>query len=135
MLLRGSLEQRRNYEEPFCVQRLPADRLACPTVPVRCVALIAFFAMKVGMHPRTLGTLILLGGFVRSLPIALSIPPQSGEREAEALGRIDCCEGLAKFVKRHFCISLDERPGWRNLILWSKQSRKRSTLCVTRDSA
>jgi len=56
-----------------------ATGLACPTIPVRCVALIAFLAMKVGVNPRTLDALVLLRGFVCSLPIALGIPPQPDE--------------------------------------------------------
>ena len=39
------------------------------------VALIAFLAMQVGVHPRALRTLILLSGFVCPRPIALRIPP------------------------------------------------------------
>ncbi len=35
------------------------------------------------MHPRTLDPFVLLSGFVRSLPVALAIPPQSGERVRE----------------------------------------------------
>src|ERR1035438_3380810 len=39
--------------EPFGTQRLPANGLACPTVPVGCVALIAFLAMQVRREPKS----------------------------------------------------------------------------------
>jgi hypothetical protein len=39
------------------------------------VVLIAFFAMQVGVHPRTLGAFVLLSGFVGPSPITLGIPP------------------------------------------------------------
>ena len=38
-------------------------------------ALIAFLAMQVGVHPRTIGAFVLLSGFVGSRPIAIGIPP------------------------------------------------------------
>jgi hypothetical protein len=76
----------------FRIQWLPANGLVRPTVPVGCVALIAFPAMQVGVHPRTLRSFVPLSGFVRSRPIALGIPPQSSEGESESgwrLGRGD----------------------------------------------
>ena len=53
------------------------------------------------MNPRTIASFILLRRFVRSLPIALAIPPQSGEGESESGWRIGCDEGLAEFVQGH----------------------------------
>jgi len=47
------------------------------------IAVIALLAVQVRMHPRTLDPFVLLSGFVRSLPVALAIPPQSGERVRE----------------------------------------------------
>jgi hypothetical protein len=61
--------------EPFRIERLSANSLACATIPIGCVTLIAFLAMKVGVHPRTLGAFVLLSGFVRSRPIVLGVPP------------------------------------------------------------
>ena len=61
--------------EPFRIQWLPANRLACATVPVRRVVLIAFFSMEVGVYPRTLRSFVLLSGFVCPRPIALRVPP------------------------------------------------------------
>ena len=52
------------------------------------VALIAFFAVEVGMHPRTLDAFVLLGGFVCSRPIAFAIPPESGEGVREFRWRL-----------------------------------------------
>ena len=42
---------------------------------------IAFLAMQVGVHPRTLGPFVLLSGFVGSRPIALGVPPETRECE------------------------------------------------------
>ena len=51
------------------------NRLACTTIPVGCVVLIAFLAVQVGVHPRTLGAFVLLSRFVGPSPITLGIPP------------------------------------------------------------
>ena len=74
-----SHKQRHNDAEPFSVERFPANWFACSAVPVGCIALVALLAMQISMNPRTVNFFVLLGGFVRSLPIALAIPPQSGE--------------------------------------------------------
>ena len=44
--------------------------------------------MQVGVHPRTLDAFVLLSGFVRSRPIALGIPPESGEGVRESGWRL-----------------------------------------------
>ncbi len=80
LLVSWPLAARTNFNaQPFRIQRLPANRLSHPTVPVGCVALIALFAKQVGVNSRTLGAFVPLGGFVRPRPIALGVPPQSGE--------------------------------------------------------
>ena len=61
--------------EPFGIEWLSANGLAYTTIPIGCVALIAFLAVKVGMHPRTLASFILLSRLVGSRPIVLGIPP------------------------------------------------------------
>jgi hypothetical protein len=61
--------------EPFRIQWLSANWFSCSAVPVDCVALVAFFAMKISMNPTTLGAFVLLCGFVRPCPVALRIPP------------------------------------------------------------
>jgi hypothetical protein len=71
----GLSQQISRDAEPFRIQWLPAYGLACSTVPVRSVALIAFFAMQVRVYPRTLLAFVLLGRFVSPLPIPLGIPP------------------------------------------------------------
>jgi len=96
-----SLQQRIDDAQPFRIERLPAHRLASPAIPVRCVAPIALLAMQIGMHPRTLDPFVLLSGFVRSLPVLLAIPPQSGERVRESGWRLGRGERLAKFVQGH----------------------------------
>src|ERR1700758_1375709 len=62
--------------KPFRMQRLPADGLACPVVPIGCVALIALLTVQVSVNPRAVLAFVLLCGFVCPLPIALAIPPQ-----------------------------------------------------------
>src|ERR1700675_1865511 len=79
-----SLQHRIDDAQPLRIERLPAHRLASPAVPVCGIPLIAFLAMQVGMHPRTVLPFILLCGFVCSLPVALASPPQSGERVRES---------------------------------------------------
>jgi hypothetical protein len=76
-------QQLSHNAEPFRIQWFPTNRLPRPTVPISCVALIAFLAMQVGVHPRTLGAFVLLSRFVSLSPIALGIPPQPGEGERE----------------------------------------------------
>jgi hypothetical protein len=87
-----------DYVDPFRIEWLPADRLSRPTVPVRCVALITFFAMQVGMNPRTLCAFVLLGGFVCSRPIALAVPPESSECVRESGWRLGRSERFAEVV-------------------------------------
>ena len=70
-----SAKQAFDNAEPFPVERLPAHGFTSPTIPIGCVALIAFFPVEVRMHPRTLDAFILLRGFVRPPPIALGVPP------------------------------------------------------------
>lgn len=93
--------QRCDAAEPPPIKRLPANWLASPTVPVRCVALIAFLAVQVGVNPRSVDTFILLRGFVRPCPIAFPIRPQSSEREGKSGWRFGRGERLSKFVQRH----------------------------------
>jgi hypothetical protein len=83
--------------QPFRIERLPADGLACPVVPVGCVALITFLAVQIGMYPRTLDAFVLLSGFVRSLPVAIAVPPQPGK--CVSGWRLGRGQRLAKFVQ------------------------------------
>ena len=76
---------------------------ACPPdCTILSIALIAFLAMQIGVNPRSLEALILLGGFVRPIPIALSIPPQSGEGIRESGWRFGRGKRLAEVVEGHF---------------------------------
>ena len=95
-------EQLSHDATPLRIERLPAYWLACATVPIRRVVLIAFLAMQVGMNPRTIPAFVLLGGFVRPLPISFRIPPQSGECVGESRWRLGRGEGLTEFVQRYF---------------------------------
>ena len=76
-------------------------RLASATVPIRCVALVAFLPMKVGVEPRSVHASVLMRGFLRSRPIAFGVPPQSGEGRRESGWRLGGGERLAKFVQGH----------------------------------
>jgi hypothetical protein len=73
-------QQYSDNAEPFRIERFSTNGLTGPTVPISGVGVIAFLAMEVGVNPRTLYAFVLLGGFVRFLPIALGVPPQSAER-------------------------------------------------------
>ena len=68
-------------------------------LPVGCVALIAFLAVEIRVNPRSLDAFVLLRGVVCSRPIALCIPPQSGDRVRESGWRVGRGERLAKFVQ------------------------------------
>lgn len=46
-----SRQQFGNDADPLRIRRFPANRLARPTVPVRCVALVAFLSVEIGVHP------------------------------------------------------------------------------------
>jgi hypothetical protein len=60
---------------PFDIEWLLAHRLPRSTIPIVRVVLIAFFAMQVGVHPRTLRAFVFLSRFMRLFPIPLGIPP------------------------------------------------------------
>jgi hypothetical protein len=70
--------------KPFHIEWFSANGLACPTVPILCVVLIAFFPMQVGVYPRSITAFVLLSGLMRSLPITFGIPPKTDEREGES---------------------------------------------------
>src|ERR1035437_1522253 len=90
--------------EPFHIEWLWANSLPCSTVPIRRVALITFFAMQVGVHPRTLHAFVLLSRCVGQIPIALGIPPQADERECEFRRRCGCGERLTNILPGHWVL-------------------------------
>ena len=51
------------------------------------------------MNPRTLDALVLLRRFVSLFPVALRVPPQSGERVRESGRRLGRGERLAELVQ------------------------------------
>jgi hypothetical protein len=61
--------------EPLGVEWFSANRLAGTTVPIACVALVAFLAVQVGVNTRTSGAFVLLSRFVGPSPITFGIPP------------------------------------------------------------
>src|SRR5215472_7920465 len=84
IVVRELSEQSRHNLDPFVFERLAANGFACPAVPVGGIICIAFLPMQVCVHPRTFRSRVPLRRFVSSLPLALSIPPQSGERERQS---------------------------------------------------
>jgi hypothetical protein len=74
--------------QPFRIERLFANGFASAMIPVRRVVLIAFLAVQICVNPRAILAFVLLGGFVRSFPVALGIPPQSGKGECESCWRL-----------------------------------------------
>jgi hypothetical protein len=94
----ASLSQQRIHDgEPLRFEGLPANGLACATVPVGGIALIAFLTVQVSVNPRAIA-FVLLGRFVCSRPIAFGIPPQPGEGVRESGWRIGCGQRLTKFI-------------------------------------
>lgn len=91
----------RDNTNPFRIEWLPAPGLASSPIPVCCVALIAFLAMEIRMHPRTLDAFVLLCGFVRSFPVALGVPSQPGKGVSESGWRLGRSEGLTEIVQGH----------------------------------
>src|SRR6266852_1675782 len=87
--------------EPLRVERFSANSFPRSTIPVSCVALIAFFAMEVGVNPRPVLSFVLLSRFVGSRPIALGMPPESSEGESEFRRRFGLRERLTKIVQGH----------------------------------
>jgi len=87
--------------EPFPIERFTTDGLACPAVPVRCVAFITFLAMQVCVHPRTIRPFVLLGRFVGTCPVAFGVPPESSESVGESRWRGGLAEWVAEFVQIH----------------------------------
>ena len=88
------------------------------------------------MYPRAIDSFVLLGGFVRSRPIALGIPPQSGEGVRESGWWLGRGKGLAKFVQGHSrrrLSKLYERRGMMRKVLGSTLD-KRSVVRNERDS-
>jgi len=75
--------------------------LAVPD-PAANRSLIAFLAMKVSVNPRSIASLILLRRFVRPRPIALVIPPQSGEGVRESRWRLCRGKRVTEIVQGHF---------------------------------
>jgi hypothetical protein len=64
--------------EPFRIEWFSAYGLACSTVPIRCVALIAFFAVQIRMNPRTFAPIVLLASardFWKSSKVIWTLAP------------------------------------------------------------
>ena len=94
-----SAKQTFDNAEPFPVERLPALGFTSPTIPVGGVALVALLTVQIGVYPRSLDAFILLRGLVRPRPIALGIPPQSGEGVRESGWRLGRGQRLTEFVR------------------------------------
>ena len=66
--------------------------------------------MQVRLHPRTVNAFVLLGGLVRSRPIALGVPPQSGNTVGESGRRLGRDQRLVEFVDLTLLVLGDGPP-------------------------
>ena len=71
-------EQGFDDAEPLLGKRLFAESLSSPSIPIASVAVIAFFAVQISVHPRAIAPFVILGVRVGALPVAFRIPPESG---------------------------------------------------------
>lgn len=70
-------QQRLGDLRPFTLKRVSGRWLAGTSIPISRIRVVTLLAMQVGMNPCTVETFVLLSRFVRSLPIALGIQPQT----------------------------------------------------------
>lgn len=102
------MKQRFHYAQPLLIERLPANRLSCSVVPIYGVALIAFLAMEVGMHPRASDAFVLLRTFVSAIPVAFGVPPQPSEGVRQPDWRLGRGEGLTELVEGHNALNCND---------------------------
>src|SRR5262249_50801595 len=93
------------------VERDRRRRFADPPVPIAGVALVAFLAMKIGVHGHSGRIVARLRAFMRLVPVALCIPPQRLQREAKAVRRHCRVGRLAERSRIHRA-----EPGSRDLL-------------------
>jgi hypothetical protein len=107
-------EQLHHNAEPLRIQRLSANGLACPTIPIRCVALIAFLAMTPGMfRSRLLSTVAPVGNvhLFRKLPQAADVAEAANlQRMGEMFLRLS---RSASFAARQLALYVFEGEGVR----------------------
>src|ERR1700761_228580 len=89
----GSEEMNRK-RSPLGVQRAFENRSAGTMVPVARVGYVAFLAVQVGVHPRRIWSLHLLRDGMSTVPVAVSIMPESVQERRKTSGP---CSGT--FVK------------------------------------
>src|SRR3954463_3640101 len=70
-------EKRLRDRKPLLIERTLGRRFAGSPIPVPRVSPIAFFAVEVGVNPRSRWTLVPLRRFMCLLPVAFRVPPQT----------------------------------------------------------
>ena len=101
--------------QPLRLERFAADRFPSTAVPVRCIALIAFLSVEVGMNPRSRRIFDLLSAFMGTRPVAFGIPPEARERQGQVGRRICGVERVAKIIYGHCSIPVLKLNGYRRM--------------------
>jgi hypothetical protein len=101
--------------QPLRLERFAADRFPGAAVPVRCIALIAFLPVEVGVHPRALEVFDLLSAFMGAGPIAFRIPPEARHWKRQVGRRIWGIERVAKIIYGHDSIPVLKLNGYRRM--------------------
>ena len=98
---------------PLCVERWPPMLRPGPTIPVACVALVAFFAMQICVNRHSVAGFKVIYQRVGSCPVTLGIPPQrcQGREQIGVWGFV--CQRLSKIRCIHNDRILCQRGRWR----------------------
>jgi hypothetical protein len=71
------------------------------SIPIARIAAIAFFAVQVRMHPRTVTALIVLSKRVSAFPVPSRVPPQCSQRWRELCRRLVVRKRSFEILYRH----------------------------------
>ena len=102
-------EQRLRDFRPLGFERRGREGAARATIPVGGVAVVALFAMEVGVDPIAGAALVGLRALVRALPLAACVAPQGGQSGREAR-RLGAGERGAKLGQGQGGLRLTSRP-------------------------
>jgi hypothetical protein len=98
---RTSGEQPFNQRLPLGIQRRPAELAARACIPVVRIPLHALFAVQVGVNGHAIGGFKLIHKRVCAGPVAFGVPPKSGKRRRQPIGRCGKRESGFKFGWSH----------------------------------